>query len=68
MTTVQNFCIHFRITLKCIRSQCHRQRTSLIVQLNLRPARRIELYTKSLYWRGYYVPASDPAAGGRQET
>ena len=29
-----------------MRSQCHGQRTSLIVQLNSRPVRRIELHTK----------------------
>ena len=29
-----------------MRSQCHGQRTSLIVKLNSRPVRRIELYTK----------------------
>ena len=29
-----------------MRSQCHRQRKSLTVQLNSRPMRRTELYTK----------------------
>ena len=41
-----DFCIQFRITLKSIRSQCHGQRKTLNMQLNLRPVRRIELNTK----------------------
>ena len=45
-TNCTNFCIQFRITLKSMRSQCHRQRKFLNMLLNLRPVRRIELYTK----------------------
>ena len=41
-----DFCIQFRITLKSIRSQCHGQRKTLNMQLNLRSVRRIELNTK----------------------
>ena len=44
-----NFCIQFQITLKSMRRQCCGQIRSLIVQLDLRPMRRIELYTKVCY-------------------
>ena len=39
-------CIHFRITLRSMRSKCDGQRKSLTVQLNSRPVRRIELIRK----------------------
>ena len=38
--------IQARATLKSMKNQCHGQRKSLTVQLNSRPVRRIELYTK----------------------
>ena len=40
-----NFCIQFPILLKSMRNQCHGQRKSFTVQLNLRPVRRTEWCT-----------------------
>ena len=45
-TNNTNFCIHFVITLKSMRRQCHRQRKSLTMQLNSRPVGRVELCMK----------------------
>ena len=38
--------VHFRITLKSVRSQCHGQEQSLTTQLISRPLNRIELCRK----------------------
>ena len=43
---MQSFCVQFRITLKSKSSQHRGRRTSFTVQLNSRPVRRIELYSK----------------------